>query len=84
MKKELTEEQRQKRRETRLKFNRALTNKYKVGMSVETKLGAKGTIENIIVDSRFDKPYFILQMEDGKTRVAAGRHMRKYWIVEKQ
>lgn len=84
MKKELTEEQKQARREIRLKFNRALTNKYKVGMSVETKLGTKGTIKDIIVDSRFDKPYFILQMEDGKTRVVAGRHMKKYWIVEKQ
>lgn len=82
MKKELTEEQKQARREIRRKFNHALTNKYKVGMLLVSKLGAKGTIENIIIDHRSDKPYFILQMEDSKTRVVAGRHIRKYCVEQ--
>jgi len=80
MKKELTEEQKQARREIRRKFNHMLTDKYKVGMVVVSKQGDKGAIKDIKIDSRVDKPCFEILMDDGTTRLAMGRHIRKYLI----
>jgi len=77
-----TEKQKQERRKLRKEFYHQLLKRYKLGDNVVHSVHNEvGKIMNIIIDDKSHKPYFIIFLSQGGTRIAAGGHIQKYRIL---